>query len=248
MADPTPSQFLDVDDIEQEEEYTAFHKDLLEAVKMVYRHDRTQSSNPSKKFVDYIKVAPKYGLEKHLAEIRQQLTEVYTSNRTDILEGYDDWIFKPNPLLLKVNRKIYLAVGNIYQRVAKEHWDEIHGAIMKVLSHVAPVADKEKIMTLVGTKEKKSEGGFMDMIQGMMGGGGGEGIGSLLAEIKDKLAGTLGDSENPETLDASKIGDLVKSLITDKSKDGLFAKMASNPALAGMAQKMTAESGGLPKF
>jgi hypothetical protein len=249
MADPTPASFPEIDDVDVDDEMVAFHKDLLDMVKMVYRHDRSQSSNPSKKFLDYIKVAPKHGLEKNLTDIRHQLVEVYTKNRDDILEGYDDWIFKPDPLLLKVNRKIYMAIGNIYARVDKAHWDEIHGAIIKTLSHVATNPnDKVKLVELVGTKEKKSEGGFMSMIQGMMGGGGAEGLGGILEEIKGKLGATLGNPEDPESLDASKIGDLVKNLITDKSSSGLFAKMASNPALANMAQKMAQEGGGLGKL
>jgi hypothetical protein len=249
MADPTPSALPpETDDVDVEDESVAFHRDLVEAVKLVYRHDRTQSTNPSKKFLDYVKCAPKHGIEKNLAEIRQQLEEFYRSKREDILEGYDDPIFKNPPLLLKINRKIYLAFGNIYARIDKEHWDEIHGALIKTLVHVAPAEDKEKLVTLVGTKEKKSEGGFMSMIQGMLGGGGSEGLGSLLGEIKEKLAGTLGDTSNPETLDASKIGDLIKSLLNDKSSTGLFSKMASHPALAGVAAKMASEGGGLPQL
>ena len=236
-----------IDEIDLEDEWTVFHKDLLEMVKAVYHHDRTQGANPSKKFVEYVKAAPRHGLETTLSDIRQSLSDFYQKNRDDLKQGYDDPIFKGEPLLLKVSRKIYMPVGNIYTRAKDDQLDALHGAIIRVLIHVATDPnDKTELEKLAGSKEKKGEGGgFMSVIQGMMSGAEGGGLGEILGEIKDKLGGVMGDAENPEAMDPGKIGEFVKSLISDRSDSGLFSKMTKNPALAGMAEKMAKEGTGL---
>ena len=240
---------VDVDDVDQVEEFTAFHRDLLDTVKLFYRHDKTTGSSPSKKLVDYVKLAPKYGLEKSLAELRSHLERIYQKHRDDILASYDDWIFKPDPLLLKVTGKIYLPIGNIYSRAAESQWDALYGSLLRTLWHVAPVGDRLKLTELAGAKEQKGaegEGGLMSMISGLLGSGGGDGLGSLVKDITDKLGGDTLDPANPDSIDASKIGDLVKGLMTDQGEGSLVSKLMNNPALASMAEKMKGGGLGLP--
>jgi hypothetical protein len=238
----------EIDDVDVEDPEQLFYVDLLAMVKMFYRHDRKQGVNPSKKLVDYIKSAPRYGLTKALAEIRQTLVKTYNANRTDILDNYDDWIFTPDPLLLKVTHKIYFGIGNVYTRVAESHHDELHGALIRVMSHIATNPDdKAKLVALAGTKEKKASGGFGglggigEMLSGLMGGSdgaGSDGLGSLMTDIVDQLKGAAGDVNDPSTLDPNAIGNLVKGLMTDKSENSFFNKMQQNPALASFTEKL----------
>lgn len=241
------SSLPDIDDIDKADDEVLFHADLLEMVKAFYQHDKSRGENPSKKLVEFVKSAPRHGITNTLRELKETLLSIYATHRTDVLEGFDDWIFKPTPILLKVNRKIYLPIGSIYTRVSEKDQDELHCALVKTFIHlVSDKSDKAKLQAFVGTKEKKAPGGFGglgnigEMLAGLMGGAGEgqEGISSIMTEIMDKLKGSAMNPDDPSTIDPNAIGNLVKGLITDKSEDGLASRLTNNPTLASFAEKL----------
>ena len=231
------------DDIEQEDEVQLFYADFLAFVKQVYKHDSKEGNSPSKKFFKYVKQSPNAGIEKALAEPRAQLVTWFEEHRADLVQGFDDGLLKPKPFLLSITSKIYLPVGTIYNRLTEKQQDDLFAALNRVLAHIATDAsDKLKLTALAGEKEQAASsggGGIAEMLSGLLGGsGGGDGITSLLSDIAGQLKGEASDPNNPETIDADKIGNMVKKLMTDKGPNSFFAKMSNNPAIAKLAGKI----------
>lgn len=227
------------DDVDQPSELQRFHTELLALVKLIYRHERKNAnSDHSKKLLDYVRKAPDYGLETSLAELKTYLTEFYQANKVDLLDGYDDCIFKPKPLLLKLSPKIYQSVGCTYNKLTDAEQDEVHMQLMRVFIQLTTdESDKAKLTALVGEKQKVNSAtaggdGMAGILSSLMSGDGAAGIGSLLNDIVDKLKTVSANPDDPDTLNPEKIGQVVKELINDKSKDSLFAKMQNNPMIA----------------
>jgi len=236
-----------------DEEYD-FYLALLELVRLYYRTDGAKCP-ASKRLVKYVKSAPKYGTTKTLEELRSSLGTFYRRSREEVLEGIDNWIFEPDPFLLKLTKKIYLPLGNIYQRASSSQQDDLYSALLKVFAVIAPEEDRETIKGLIiskpsssgsnsgllGTLASSFKGGKGNPLEGIMGllGGEGGGLASLLGEIKEKLGGL--EEGDPSSLDPNKIGSLVKELMTDQSENSLINKMGQNPMVKSFTEKIRAE-------
>lgn len=229
----------------------SFHKELLILTKLVSECDCKNKNEHVKNFVSYVERAPVYGLDKIISPFQEELKSLYIKNKADILEGFDDWIFKPDPLLLKANRKIYLPIGNIYQRTSEANQDRIFSQLLKVmLLFASEESEIDKLKQLSSTKDSKPQGpngmpfNIGGIFDAMFGGKGGENnqFKTLITDMAAKVAAVIpqGEINDPSEIDANKIAQLVKDLISDKSENGILGKL-SNSGLD--LDKLSKESG-----
>jgi hypothetical protein len=234
------------DDLEQDDDLQLFYNALLETTKICFQYDKKDGNNHVKKFYAYVKKAPVYGLAKTVADFQPILQTTWSQHKDDILEGFDDWIFKPEPLILKVNTKVYLPIGNIYSRITDSQQGELYSALMKaMLLFATEPADKAKITALIGEKEQ-ANGGMGDiggLLSGLLGGENGAGMGAMMKDIMGKLSNIQANPDDPSTIDASKIGDIVKEMLTDPSKTKMFDNMKLDPATGKLAEQVKRLSG-----
>lgn len=238
------------DDNDTVDEYQLFYNNFLPLVKTVSSADKSigvgrtpnGTGNGVLKFVEYVKKAPTYGLESTMKSFRQDLLKIYTDNKADILEGYDDWVFKPKPVLISVSSKIYLPVGNIYQRCNEKDQTKIHAALMKVFTTLTSAEDEiAKLKTLAsdanggGNNNPLSGlGGFSNVLSGLLGSEN-NGFKSLLDEMVVKVSDFMGKPDNPGQIDTTKMAGFISELINDKSENSLISRIANDPAISKLS-------------